>query len=315
MAVPSNEAPAAAASGALTPAMRQYHDAKRQYRDAIVFFRMGDFYEMFYEDALVASRALELTLTSRSKDAERRRDSDVRRAVPRRGRVPRAAGTEGLPRRDLRSGRGPEESERRRPARGDARGFAWHAARRQLPGRARAGIHDEPRARSRRPHRRGAARSDHWRFHRRRVRGPVPLAGHRRRAAGPGAAGAGGACGLGDRRDGAGSRAGGDSGHHAGRLAVRRRPRRSGRLPTSCARPASMASGCRGEPRRFRRRAGWSRICATRRKPTSRTSAPSVFASRPTTCSSIRPPSSTSGSSKARRAGAPGRCSTSSTRR
>jgi DNA mismatch repair protein MutS len=69
MAVPSNEAPAAAASGALTPAMRQFHDAKRQYRDAIVFFRMGDFYEMFYEDALTASRALELTLTSRSKDA------------------------------------------------------------------------------------------------------------------------------------------------------------------------------------------------------------------------------------------------------
>ena len=49
--------------------MRQYLDAKQQYRDAIVFFRMGDFYEMFYEDALVASRALELTLTSRSKDA------------------------------------------------------------------------------------------------------------------------------------------------------------------------------------------------------------------------------------------------------
>ena len=49
--------------------MRQYLDAKQQYRDAIVFFRMGDFYEMFYEDALVAARALELTLTSRSKDA------------------------------------------------------------------------------------------------------------------------------------------------------------------------------------------------------------------------------------------------------
>ncbi|MBA3272101.1 MAG: DNA mismatch repair protein MutS [Acidobacteria bacterium] len=49
--------------------MRQYFDAKRQHRNAIVFFRMGDFYEMFYEDALVASRALELTLTSRSKDA------------------------------------------------------------------------------------------------------------------------------------------------------------------------------------------------------------------------------------------------------
>ena len=50
--------------------MRQYLEAKRQYRDAIVFFRMGDFYEMFYEDALVASRALDLTLTSRSKDAD-----------------------------------------------------------------------------------------------------------------------------------------------------------------------------------------------------------------------------------------------------
>jgi len=49
--------------------MRQYLDAKRQHPDAIVFFRMGDFYEMFYEDALVASRALDLTLTSRSKDA------------------------------------------------------------------------------------------------------------------------------------------------------------------------------------------------------------------------------------------------------
>jgi DNA mismatch repair protein MutS len=49
--------------------MRQYFDAKRQYRHALMFFRMGDFYEMFYEDALVASRALDLTLTSRSKDS------------------------------------------------------------------------------------------------------------------------------------------------------------------------------------------------------------------------------------------------------
>ncbi len=50
--------------------MRQYLDAKQQYRDAILFFRMGDFYEMFYEDALVAARALDLTLTSRSKDGQ-----------------------------------------------------------------------------------------------------------------------------------------------------------------------------------------------------------------------------------------------------
>ena len=58
------------ASSSVTPAMRQYLDAKRQHRDAIVFFRMGDFYEMFYEDALVAARALDLTLTSRSKDGD-----------------------------------------------------------------------------------------------------------------------------------------------------------------------------------------------------------------------------------------------------
>src|SRR5262245_29222750 len=56
-------------SASVTPAMRQYLDAKQQHRDAILLFRMGDFYEMFYEDALVAARALELTLTSRSKDA------------------------------------------------------------------------------------------------------------------------------------------------------------------------------------------------------------------------------------------------------
>src|SRR5438067_10488033 len=53
----------------VTPAMRQYLDAKQQHRDAILLFRMGDFYEIFYEDALVAARALELTLTSRSKDS------------------------------------------------------------------------------------------------------------------------------------------------------------------------------------------------------------------------------------------------------
>lgn len=52
-----------------TPAMRQYLEIKRQHRDAIVFCRIGDFYEMFYEDALVASRALEIALTSRSKDS------------------------------------------------------------------------------------------------------------------------------------------------------------------------------------------------------------------------------------------------------
>ena len=51
----------------VTPMMKQYRHYKGQYEDAILFFRMGDFYEMFYEDAVTASRALGLTLTSRNK--------------------------------------------------------------------------------------------------------------------------------------------------------------------------------------------------------------------------------------------------------
>jgi DNA mismatch repair protein MutS len=52
----------------LTPLMKQYHSAKRQHPDAIIFFRMGDFYETFYEDAKIASRVLGITLTARDKD-------------------------------------------------------------------------------------------------------------------------------------------------------------------------------------------------------------------------------------------------------
>ena len=48
--------------------MKQYHEVKRRFPGKLVFFRLGDFYEMFYEDALVASRELEITLTSRNKD-------------------------------------------------------------------------------------------------------------------------------------------------------------------------------------------------------------------------------------------------------
>jgi DNA mismatch repair protein MutS len=50
--------------------MQQFFRAKEQYPDALLFFRMGDFYEFFYDDAVEASKLLELTLTSRSKDAE-----------------------------------------------------------------------------------------------------------------------------------------------------------------------------------------------------------------------------------------------------
>jgi len=48
-----------------TPMMKQYLNIKNQYKDSILFFRMGDFYEMFYEDAKIAARELEIALTSR----------------------------------------------------------------------------------------------------------------------------------------------------------------------------------------------------------------------------------------------------------
>ncbi|MBE0523559.1 MAG: DNA mismatch repair protein MutS [Methanosarcinales archaeon] len=54
----------------LTPAMRQYYDAKQQYPDALIMFRMGDFYESFGEDAATMARELEITLTTRGKDKE-----------------------------------------------------------------------------------------------------------------------------------------------------------------------------------------------------------------------------------------------------
>jgi DNA mismatch repair protein MutS len=54
-------------SNDLSPLMRQYHEIKKAHRDAILFFRVGDFYEMFYEDAEQASKLLSIALTSRDK--------------------------------------------------------------------------------------------------------------------------------------------------------------------------------------------------------------------------------------------------------
>ena len=56
----------ASPAAADTPLMQQYREIKARHRDAILFFRMGDFYEMFYEDAELAARELGLTLTSRN---------------------------------------------------------------------------------------------------------------------------------------------------------------------------------------------------------------------------------------------------------
>src|SRR5215467_3956720 len=54
----------------LTPMMRQYHAMKQEAPGALLMFRLGDFYELFFEDAVTASRELEITLTSRHKDRE-----------------------------------------------------------------------------------------------------------------------------------------------------------------------------------------------------------------------------------------------------
>lgn len=53
-----------------SPLMKQYLDLKTRHKDAILFFRVGDFYEMFYDDAEVASKILEIALTSRDKNKE-----------------------------------------------------------------------------------------------------------------------------------------------------------------------------------------------------------------------------------------------------
>jgi DNA mismatch repair protein MutS len=53
-----------------TPAMAQYVRMKAEHPEALLFFRMGDFYELFFDDAVVAARTLEIALTSRSKDKE-----------------------------------------------------------------------------------------------------------------------------------------------------------------------------------------------------------------------------------------------------
>ena len=56
----------------LTPMMQKYMETKKEYPDCILFYRLGDFYEMFFEDALTASKELEITLTGKSCGLEER---------------------------------------------------------------------------------------------------------------------------------------------------------------------------------------------------------------------------------------------------
>ena len=56
----------------LTPMMQQYMETKKEYKDCILFYRLGDFYEMFFDDALTASKELEITLTGKNCGLEER---------------------------------------------------------------------------------------------------------------------------------------------------------------------------------------------------------------------------------------------------
>ena len=56
----------------LSPMMKQYFETKKKYPDTILMFRLGDFYEMFFDDAVTASRELELVLTGRACGQEER---------------------------------------------------------------------------------------------------------------------------------------------------------------------------------------------------------------------------------------------------
>ena len=55
-----------AKKGKLTPMMQQYMQIKEENKDCILFYRLGDFYEMFFDDALTASKELEITLTGKN---------------------------------------------------------------------------------------------------------------------------------------------------------------------------------------------------------------------------------------------------------
>ncbi len=61
--------PGGSGSPAATPAMAQFLDLKRAHPDSLLFYRMGDFYELFFDDAVQAAAALDITLTKRGKHA------------------------------------------------------------------------------------------------------------------------------------------------------------------------------------------------------------------------------------------------------
>ncbi len=112
-------------AGSLSPMMQQYHEAKRAAGDALLLFRMGDFYELFFDDAKTAARMLGLALTSRDKG-----DDPVPMAgfpVPSARFVPGEDHRRRAPGGHLRAGRRPKAGQGAGETRGDADRHAGHA--------------------------------------------------------------------------------------------------------------------------------------------------------------------------------------------
>ena len=72
----------------LSPMMQQYLEIKKQHKDEILFYRIGDFYEMFFDDALTASKELDLTLTGKQCGMEERAQRCPHRRTERKGEQP-----------------------------------------------------------------------------------------------------------------------------------------------------------------------------------------------------------------------------------
>ena len=306
-------------SATVTPAMRQYLDAKQQHRDAILLFRMGDFYEIFYEDALVAARTLEMTLTSRSKDANgggipmcgvpfHAVDGYIARLVKRGFRVaicdqvedPRKA--KGIVKREVVRVVSPGTLTDSNYL--DAREPAFIMAV-SAPGQRRAvGWCD----------RRRPARSVHRRVQRRGIRGRRRPAGARRRARGAQAARDHRSLGRQRRTRGRRSRRSPPPDFRPRRSTAGRSSSgpRAGRCSISCAPAASKASASTAIRPPSPRPARSSTICARRRRSTSRTCARSPTASG--RCAAHRPDDAEASRDYRRVRGRPraDRCSTSS---
>ena len=198
--VPPDAAPSAEDTTRVSPMMEQYLEIKAAHPGLLLFYRMGDFYELFFEDAEIASRTLGIVLTKRGKH-QGAGYRDVRRAggafrglsaSPDRGRPSR---------RGLRAagepGRGAQARQQERgPPRRGAAGDAGHADRRHAAGRQgqqlSAGDRAVARIGGRRPHWPGLDRHFHRRIHRhgmrdRRTRrhagADQPQRGHRHRRA------------------------------------------------------------------------------------------------------------------------------------